>query len=152
MKFKSSTHVQKEVAKNPGAVFKAVANKAKQSVQKLDSQARLIYAATLKQQGKLFGIIEEGAAEAWSKAVQLLPSALLKFGLNASQDTLPHNANLACWHPHLQDSCKLCGARQTLHHILNSCPVALHSRHLSCLSSTHLSRMQWVMTTLWWQT
>ena len=52
------------------------------------------------------------------------------FSLNAAQDTLPHNANLALWRRSdgLSDACKLCGMRQTLPHVLNQCPVSLHLR------------------------
>ena len=60
----------------------------------------------------------------WSKAVQSLPSGLMKFALNAAQDTLPHNVNLAHWH-NRSDTCKLCRGRQTLFHLLNNCPVSL---------------------------
>ena len=75
----------------------------------------------------MFEIVTKSAAKIWSKAVQNLPSHILKFALNAVQDTLPHNANLQCWRK-LSDACKLCGKRQTLLHILNNCPVALNSR------------------------
>ena len=43
-----------------------------------------------------------------------------KFALNAANDTLPHNANLARWRD-LSDACKLCGGKQTLNH----CKTAL---------------------------
>ena len=62
-----------------------------------------------------------------SKAVQSLPSGLMKFALNAAQDTLPHNVNLAHWR-NLSDTCKLCRGRQTLLHLLNNCPIALQCR------------------------
>ncbi len=51
----------------------------------------------------------------------------MKFALNASQDTLPHNSNLARW-KNLSPACKLCGQRQTLQHVLNHCEVALNLR------------------------
>ena len=51
----------------------------------------------------------------------------MKFALNAAQDTLPHNVNLAYWR-NLSDTFKLCGGRQTLLHLLNNCPVALQCR------------------------
>ena len=67
------------------------------------------------------------SALAWSKAVQSSSSQLLKFAVNAAQDTLPHNANLALWKKGsmVTDKCQLCGERQTLAHILNCCQVAL---------------------------
>ena len=59
-----------------------------------------------------------------------LPPEVLSFSLNAAQDTLPRNANLALWRRSdgLSDACKLCGIRQTLPHVLNQCPVSLHLR------------------------
>ena len=59
-----------------------------------------------------------------------LPPECLKFSLNAAQDTLPHNANLAIWRRRegLSDQCKLCSERQTLSHVLNHCKVALDHR------------------------
>ena len=70
---------------------------------------------------------ETAAAGIWSSVVQRLPSELLKFSLNAVQDTLPHNSNLAKWRntKHLSSSCKLCQQKQILHHVLNNCPKAL---------------------------
>ena len=67
---------------------------------------------------------------AWSKAIQSSSSQILKFVINAAQDTLPHNANLALWRKEsdVSDKCKLCGERQTLRHILNCCQVALKYR------------------------
>ena len=87
----------------------------------------LAHAATLKVQGWIFEIVDGIAPTIWSKAVQSLPSGLMKFALNAAQDTLPHNVNLAYWRS-LSDACKLCGGRQMLLHLLNNCPVALQCR------------------------
>ena len=50
----------------------------------------------------------------WSKAVQTLPVEYMKFALNAAVDMLPHNANLHLWKKKPNDSCPLCGERQTL--------------------------------------
>ena len=68
--------------------------------------------------------------EVWSAAVNSLPSKDLKSALNGASDTLPHNSNLSIWRRRegLTDSCKLCGRKQTLLHILNDCPVALELR------------------------
>ena len=62
--------------------------------------------------------------------MQQLPPNCLKFALNAAQDTLPHNANLAVWRKEgLSSQCKLCcGGRQTLSHVLNHCKAALELR------------------------
>ena len=65
--------------------------------------------------------------------VQKLPSELLKFAINAVQDTLPHNGNLAVWRKRegLSSWCQLCGERQTLLRVLNNCPKALNMRRYS---------------------
>ena len=78
-------------------------------------------------QGRIFEIVDGIAPTIWSKAVQSLPSGLMKFASNAAQDTLPHNVNLGYWHSQ-SDACKLCGERQTLLHLLNNCPVAIQCR------------------------
>ena len=54
----------------------------------------------------------------------------MKFVLNAANDTLPHNANIALWRKSsgLSAACKLCGEKQTLCHVLNNCKVALNFR------------------------
>ena len=41
---------------------------------------------------------------------------------------LPHNANLLLWRKRASDSCPLCGERQTLIHVLNSCQFDLVER------------------------
>ena len=88
------------------------------------------HARALECQGQVFRCREDGAASIWSMAVQKLHPELLKFSLNAVQDTLPHNANLVMWRRRegLSSACKLCGKRQTLLHVLNNCPKALNMR------------------------
>ena len=63
--------------------------------------------------------------------MQSSSSAHLRFAVNAAQDTLPHNANLALWRKNseVSDKCKLCEERQTLAHVLNCCQVALKNCH-----------------------
>ena len=102
---------------------------ARNEIQHQDVEIRCSHAATLIVQGKF---LSRSCDEAWSKAVQSSSSQLLKFGINAAQDTLPHNANLALWKKGsmVTDKCRLCGERQTLAHILNCCQVALsHHRY-----------------------
>ena len=71
-----------------------------------------------------------GVNKRWGRDVQKLPPEGLKFAMNAVQDTLPHNANLAVWRRSegLSSQRKLCGERQTLAHVLNHCQVALELR------------------------
>ena len=69
-------------------------------------------------QGKLFKIIHQDAATIWARITQSIPSALMKFALNAAIDTVPNNVNLSLWrkNDNLFAVCKLCGERQTLPH------------------------------------
>ena len=57
-----------------------------------------------------------------------LPSIWTLFGLNADKTLFLLIANLAIWRrsKNLSDASKLCGQKQTLAHVLNQCPVALH--------------------------
>ena len=50
----------------------------------------------------------EGEAEAmWASALENLTHFQLKFALNASQYTLPHNSNLALWKGHPNQRARL---------------------------------------------
>ena len=77
--------------------------------------------------GEALRIAEEEAAAQWAQALERLSPSELKFAINACQDTLPHNVNLALWKGH-PSHCKLCGERQTLLHVLCNCPLALQLR------------------------
>ena len=77
-----------------------------------------------ERRGEVLSVVERDAAAEWASALWNLPPFQLKFVLNACQDTLPHNANLALWKAHPSE-CKLCGAKQTLLHVLYRCSVAL---------------------------
>ena len=78
-------------------------------------------------------------AKVWPKALDGVKDEHLKFALNNSADTLPHNANLQLWRKRDSDACSLCSERQTLIHVLNTCKVArddrrYNTRHDSVLS------------------
>ena len=82
----------------------------------------------LPKQGEPFREGTDIGAQIWAAEVSVLSSENMKFALNAAMDTLPHNANLALWRG-LNDSCRLCGKRQTLSHVLDHCEVALKLHH-----------------------
>ena len=107
-----------------------MARKAKQVVSNHLNRRRLEHSLSLETQGKLFHLVDSTASAVWSRVIQSLPSARMKFALNLATDTLPHNANLALGRKsaHLSTACKLCGERQTLCHILNNCTTALKLR------------------------
>ena len=85
------------LAVEPGMMKRALIKRAKSIVCKKDARKRLEHASSLECQGRVFRCCEDSAASMWSSVVQKLPSELLKFSLNAVQDTLPHNDNLARW-------------------------------------------------------
>ena len=144
---------------------RALIKRAKSIVCKKDAGKRLEHASSLDCQDRVFRCCEDSAASMWSSVVQKLPSELLKFSLNAVQDTLPHNDKLARWRKNegLSSCCKLCGEReggreggregegererlcgerQTLLHVLNACTKALslcryNERHDAVLGTSH---------------
>ncbi len=126
-KMKPMLAARDALKKDPGASGKNVRKMAKLTAVMEDAEARLEHAQSLEQQGELFRSVDDEASSVWSNTVLSLPSEQMKFALNASQDTLPHNSNLARW-KNLSAACKLCGQRQTLQHVLNHCEVALNLR------------------------
>ena len=118
------------LAENPGMGKRALITRARAAVSQTSIGRRLQHAKSLQCQGQVFRCSTQDAATIWSTAIQMLPSRFLGFSLNAVQDTLPHNDNLARWRRKegLSSDCKLCGQRQTLLHVLNSCPRALQLR------------------------
>ena len=129
-KFQPNTIVQQAFAADPGAYQKAVSRAAKNLVEDNIQSERMKHSLSLEVQGKLFKIIHQDAAAIWARTSRSLPSALMKFALNAASDTLPYNVNLSLWrkNDNLSAACKLCGERQTLCHILNNCKMALNRR------------------------
>ena len=80
---------------DPGATKKSLVKKSKKYVDLCDKERRLEHARGLEHQGQLLRATDQKAAEILSSAVLQLPPEVLKFSLNAAQDTLPHNSNLA---------------------------------------------------------
>ena len=115
------------LATDPGLGSKGLRRAVKRMIEEEDSEERFTSITSQKQRGEALRMAEENATLMWASAVASLPSYLLKFALNACQDTLPHNSNLAVWQGHPSE-CKLCGRRQTLLHVLNNCSVALGLR------------------------
>ena len=75
----------------------------------------------------------------WLSFIYNLPRGLMSFVLNASINTLPTNDNLKRWGKRLNTRCSACGNHETLHHVLNNCPIFLEQgrytwRHDSILS------------------
>ena len=137
--FHPMQHSQEIMANDPGASKRSLLKRAKSKLALDDADIRTDDAKALPKQGQLLREGSDVSAQIWAAAVSDLSSEKLKFALNATTDTLPHNTNLALWRG-LDDSCRLCGERQTLSHVFNHCKVALklcryNHRHNAILSS-----------------
>ena len=143
-KFKPMTVARDTWQKDPSANRKALTRRTKATIMENDAQRRLQHARGLEHQGQLLRATEDKASDIWSSAVQQLPPQVLSFSLNAAQDTLPHNANLALWRKKdgLSDACKLCGEKQTLPHVLNQCPTALNLRRYNTRHDSVLKEIE----------
>ena len=76
----------------------------------------------------------------WKSIMFNLPRNILQFAVNASIDTLATNANLKRWGKRSNAKCSSCGARETLHHVLNHCSSSLDRyawRHDSIINHIH---------------
>ena len=79
----------------PNVSSKSLLKRAKTQIAVDDADRRLEHARSLPHQGQLLRATESAEASKWSAAVLQLPPEVLRFSLNAAQDMLPHNANLA---------------------------------------------------------
>ena len=77
-------------------------------------------------QGKMLELIAIESNNAhWKSFAFNLPDRVAKFMFNATCDTLNTNVNLNRWGKRTNDKCSKCGNRETLHHVLNHCPISL---------------------------
>ena len=93
-KFKPMLAAREVMADDPGAKHRAWAKRSRNLVATEDNKDRLAHAKSLIVQGQLHHLDDADGASLWSDVVQDLPPECMKFALNASQDILPHNANL----------------------------------------------------------
>ena len=110
---------------------KEVIRRAKRKVLEYDNRERYQHAKSLNHQGLVYNTVEDQAADLWANTIWSLPDAIFKFALNAAQDVLPHNHNLHLWKKRSSSLCPLCHQDQSLLHVLNSCPAALHLRRFN---------------------
>ena len=114
---------------DPGQSRTALVAAAKGFIRAEENDTHCEQLHNLPKQGQMLGPAPLGSAGIWSTAIQNLPQNLLKFALNASLDTLPHNSNLFQWKKGQSASCLFCqGDHPNLIHILNSCKEALQLR------------------------
>ena len=125
--FKPMLVAKDALVTDPGMTSKKLSKVSRHLVTEEEAERRLSTILASEHRGETLRVTQDEAASQWALALDSLTPFELKFALNACQDTLPHNANLSLWKGH-PSSCKLCGERQTLLHILCHCPVALHLR------------------------
>ena len=117
----------------------------KRSVLSEASEADLAHLRTLPSRGPIFSQPDPVASLAWHQAAST-SDPLLKFAINALQDTLPTAATLSSWYGR-SPLCGLCHTRQTLPHVLNHCTPALgrytyrHNLVLRALADCFLSHL-----------
>jgi len=87
---------------------------AKRKVKNQEDSKRILQVQDLQKQREMLRATISDTAAVWAKAVQALPSNTMKFTLNATHDTLPHNANSHPWKKKDSAACPLCGERQSL--------------------------------------
>ena len=97
-------------------------------MQTTDDDDRLTSLQTPSKEGQLSRLLTPQAAEIWAKVVE----------------SLPHNANLHLW-KRASPSCTLCGERQSLIHVLNTCSVARDQR---CFNARHDAVLREIVATV----
>ena len=127
LSFKPMVMARDALATDPGMTRNKLSKVARTIVMDDDAEERHSTMIATERRGEALRIAEGEAASQWALALENLTPFELKFAVNACQDTLPHNSNLALWKGQPSD-CKLCGRRQTLLHVLCNCPVALQLR------------------------
>ena len=133
-KFKASKVVRNTMQADPNFTRKSLSGASKRLVCEDDQEQLFNDLMQLEKQGQMSRCTTPDGARVWGKALENVADEHLKFALNSAVDTLPHNANLCLWKKRDSDSCLLCGERQTLIHVLNTCKVArdgkrFNSRH-----------------------
>ena len=121
MKFRASKEVREVMSLDPDLSGKRLAKVAKQLVRDQVDNQKLSTLQQLEKQGHMSRCSPSDGTKVWAKALDAVPDEHLKFALNSAVDTLPHNANLHLWRKHHSSACPLCGEKQTLIHILNTC-------------------------------
>ena len=130
VKFRPLVVARDVLAGDPGMGRKKLSRVARNMTEEDVSDSFLSSVMSTERQTAALHLVEEEAAATWAAALEELTPSELRFALNACQDSSPHNSNLAIWKSHPSE-CKLCGERQTLLHVLCSCPVALQLRRFN---------------------
>ena len=150
LKFRASRKVRDAMINNPDFSRKTLTTATKSLVREDDDDCHLQSLQRLEKQGHMSRCSSPDGGKIWAKALQGVRDEHLRFALNSAVDTLPHNANLFLWKKHTDDACPLCGERQSLIHVLNTCSAAhdgrrFNTRHdrvlaeITSLLSSHVS-------------
>ena len=140
-KFRPRVVVREVMIDNPDSTRTSLSNGAKMMVQEEAFDERHQQLLGLEREGQMFRCVSPNAADTWGKVLMELSDEHRKFAINSAVDTLPHNANLHLWQKRRDDTCPLCGQRQTLIHVLNACPVALQTRRYNHRHDTVLEKI-----------
>ena len=72
-------------------------------------------------------LLEEENSVTWKSFIWSVPRGVARFAINAGLNTLPTADNLVRWGKRTSDICSVCSSnqKQTLHHVLSNCSVAL---------------------------
>ena len=90
------------------------------------SESWLSHVQSLSVQGEFFKLdaLQEKSVE-WKSIIYNLPHKVARFLMNSLTHTLNTNANLVRWGKMTSAKCNKCNNRETVHHVLNACPVPL---------------------------
>ena len=134
--FKPHQQVIEVLKDDPGASNRQIIRSVKDRVMAADNSRRLedCRQLELEVQGDISRRFDDQASSIWAQVLWKLPEKVMKFAINAVQDTLPHNANPHLWKKLPSPNCPMCSDRQTLLHALDHCPVALQNR---CYNQGH---------------
>ena len=130
-KFRPSVVVRDGMVANPDFSRQSLSKIAKAVVQEETFDERHEQLLGLQREGQMFQCASSDAAAIWGRVLLQLSDDHRKFAINSAVDTLPHNANLHLWRKRNNNTCFLCGDRQSLIHVLNICPVALQARRFN---------------------
>ena len=140
-KFKASREVREVMIQNPDFTRKSLNKAAKLLVSEDDEDQHLTSLQRLEKQGHMSRCSSPDGMKFWAKAMEGLKDEHQKFVLNSAVDTLPHNANLHLWKKRKDGFCPLCGERQTLIHVLNTCKAARDARRYNVRHDTVLNEI-----------
>ena len=136
-KFKASREVREVMIQNPDFTRKSLNKAAKLLVSEGDEDQHLTYLQCPEKQGHMSRCSSPDGMKFWAKAIEGLKDEHQKFVLNSAVNTLSHNANLHMWKKRKD----LCGKRQTLIHVLNTCKAARDARRYNVRHDTVLNEI-----------